>query len=417
GMGPAWAAARNWCSYTVTRTVSCHVQNGTFLQRVFQGCRWPLACSGGSSYRTIVRPIYRVTYKTLTALEWRCCPGHIGANCEEGGKGAAPRRPSLRPTAFSGCLNCSRVGELTARLATLEAQVSPPALCHQPGVWPPPWLAMPPLEGCVSPGRGLSPGWRPGSRGPPGPSGPKGDAGGRGPSGIPGVKGPRGPPGKGGWGAPVGGGVPAWCLAPAEHPPPGQQILGGSVQQFWGSEGLQRCAAAGVRSLTGILPIFTLLFLPAGPPGPPGPPGRDGARGLPGEKGLPGPPGPPGPPAPVGPAIPRIAEPSKEGLGCGGGEGLHQLREALKILAERVLILETMIGLYGEGQGPLGWPPALWGVPHSRWQVTRPPRRHGGPWLADVMELRGGVPWHPLPSATGGGRAPGRGVGPTLAAV
>lgn len=34
------------------------------------------------------------------------------------------------------------------------------------------------------------------------------------------------------------------------------------------------------------------------------------------------------------------------------GEGLHQLREALKILAERVLILETMIGLYEpEGSG------------------------------------------------------------------
>lgn len=30
------------------------------------------------------------------------------------------------------------------------------------------------------------------------------------------------------------------------------------------------------------------------------------------------------------------------------GEGLHQLREALKILAERVLILETVIGLHGE---------------------------------------------------------------------
>ncbi|XP_027488880.1 EMI domain-containing protein 1-like, partial [Corapipo altera] len=73
---------RNWCSYTVTRTVSCHVHNGTFLQRVFQGCRWPLACSGGS-YRAVVRPLYRVTYRTLTALEWRCCPGHAGANCEE----------------------------------------------------------------------------------------------------------------------------------------------------------------------------------------------------------------------------------------------------------------------------------------------------------------------------------------------
>uniref|UniRef100_A0A663DQS8 EMI domain-containing protein n=1 Tax=Aquila chrysaetos chrysaetos TaxID=223781 RepID=A0A663DQS8_AQUCH len=113
GPAPGLSAPANWCSYTVTRTVSCHVQNGTFLQRVFQGCRWPLACSGGS-YRTVVRPIYRVTYKTLTALEWRCCPGHAGANCEEGENRhrpwegglilpcAAPRRPSLRPTAFSG---------------------------------------------------------------------------------------------------------------------------------------------------------------------------------------------------------------------------------------------------------------------------------------------------------------------------
>uniref|UniRef100_A0A8U7N169 Uncharacterized protein n=1 Tax=Corvus moneduloides TaxID=1196302 RepID=A0A8U7N169_CORMO len=102
----------NWCSYTVTRTVSCHVQNGTFLQRVFQGCRWPLACSGGS-YRAVVRPLYRVAYRTLTALEWRCCPGHTGANCEEeaptfltlrdtGRPSSAPRRPLLHPTAFSG---------------------------------------------------------------------------------------------------------------------------------------------------------------------------------------------------------------------------------------------------------------------------------------------------------------------------
>uniref|UniRef100_A0A8B9UFU3 EMI domain containing 1 n=1 Tax=Anas zonorhyncha TaxID=75864 RepID=A0A8B9UFU3_9AVES len=125
----------NWCSYAVTRTVSCLVQNGTFLQRVFQGCRWPLPCSGGS-YRAVVRPAYRVALRTVTALEWRCCPGHGGATCEEdphsflalrdtARPSAAPqRRTPLRPTAFSGCLNCSRVGELTARLATLEAQVA-----------------------------------------------------------------------------------------------------------------------------------------------------------------------------------------------------------------------------------------------------------------------------------------------------
>lgn len=101
---------------------------------------------------------------------------------DAGRPSTAPRRPSLRPTAFSGgslpkpaalawakrggcpppngpvppaafrptgCLNCSRVGELTARLATLEAQVSP-TLCHPPGVRPPPWLTVPPLEGCRS---------------------------------------------------------------------------------------------------------------------------------------------------------------------------------------------------------------------------------------------------------------------------
>ena len=37
---------RNWCSYVVTRTVSCHVQNGTYLQRVLQNCPWPMSCPG-----------------------------------------------------------------------------------------------------------------------------------------------------------------------------------------------------------------------------------------------------------------------------------------------------------------------------------------------------------------------------------
>ncbi|NXX63513.1 EMID1 protein, partial [Scopus umbretta] len=393
--GASGFPSSNWCSYTVTRTVSCHVQNGTFLQRVFQGCRWPLACSGGSSYRTVVRPIYRVTYKTLTALEWRCCPGHTGANCEEGGspylpphaasvwakEGWVPPPDHLCPCFLpAGCLNCSHIGEMTARLTTLEAQVARLSVAELPASLAPKGSApgrgpgtgqlwgSPATHG--SPGDHGKAGRRPGSWGP---SGPKGDAGGRGPSGIPGVKGPRGP---------------------------------------------------------------------SGPPGPPGPPGRDGARGPPGEKGLPGPPGPPGPPAPVGPAIPRIAEPrdpilsntfteTTEGIvgpagppgpvgpmgppgppgpigppgppgpegrtgapGAAGppgekgdrgpqgqpgsrgqdgaqgepgprgepgekgtwGEGLHQLREALKILAERVLILETMIGLYepepGSGSGP-----------------------------------------------------------------
>ncbi|XP_019394870.1 PREDICTED: EMI domain-containing protein 1 isoform X3 [Crocodylus porosus] len=251
--GLQYTNRRNWCSYTVTRTVSCHVQNGTFLQRVFQTCRWPMGCSGGS-YRTIVRPMYKVAYKTFTALEWRCCPGHTGANCEE------------------GCLNCSKVMEMTARLNTLEAKMallsaaelatSPapnkhlltkgPAHSDSVQLWGSPATHGSPgdegMRGSPQAGERLagvipSQDRKTGSQGPPGPSGPKGDTGSQGPSGVPGIRGPAGPP---------------------------------------------------------------------GPPGPPGSPGRDGVRGIPGEKGLPGlpgPPGPPGPPIPVGPVIPQIPDP------------------------------------------------------------------------------------------------------------
>ncbi|XP_073168649.1 EMI domain-containing protein 1 isoform X3 [Lepidochelys kempii] len=270
------ANPRNWCSYMVTRTVSCHVQNGTFLQRVFQGCHWPGGCNGGS-YRAIVRPAYKVAYKTVTALEWKCCPGHTGVNCkeetisyvapQEAGRPAPLRRLPLRPATYSGCLNCSKVVELTARLSSLEAKVAllssaEPATSLVPNrhlvtngaapsysyqLWGSPSTHGNPGDEGVkgNPGemlRGAVPGrdGKPGPQGLPGPLGPKGDPGSQGPTGNPGAKGP------------------------------------------------------------------------AGPPGPPGPPGQDGARGIPGEKGfpgLPGPPGPPGPPAPVGPTVSRIADP------------------------------------------------------------------------------------------------------------
>uniref|UniRef100_S4RSX9 EMI domain-containing protein n=1 Tax=Petromyzon marinus TaxID=7757 RepID=S4RSX9_PETMA len=77
---------RNWCQYTVTKMVTCQVQNGseTYTQRLYQSCRWPLRCSNIVSYRTLIRPMYRVTYRTVSAFEWRCCPGFMGPSCEEG---------------------------------------------------------------------------------------------------------------------------------------------------------------------------------------------------------------------------------------------------------------------------------------------------------------------------------------------
>nr|XP_028683719.1 EMI domain-containing protein 1 isoform X12 [Macaca mulatta] len=293
--GAAWSIGaapfsgrRNWCSYVVTRTISCHVQNGTYLQRVLQNCPWPMSCPG-SSYRTVVRPTYKVMYKTVTAREWRCCPGHSGMSCEEvaGSSGSLEpmwsgntmRRMALRPTAFSGCLNCSKVSELTERLKMLEAKVAMLTVIEQPApltpatpedpapLWgPPPAQGSPGDGGLLGPAGTLTSAYPPtpglpgaiesvrvpllprndqvGARGLPGPTGPKGDAGSRGPMGM------RGPP--------------------------GDPLLSNTFTE-------------------------TNNHWPRGPTGPPGPPGPMGPPGPPGPTGVPGSPGHIGPPGPTGP--------------------------------------------------------------------------------------------------------------------
>ncbi|XP_054628517.1 EMI domain-containing protein 1 isoform X3 [Dunckerocampus dactyliophorus] len=374
---------KNWCPHTVTKTVSCQVQNGTVVQRVYQTCRWPQGCTGGS-YRTVVRPSYKTVYRTVTSLEWKCCPGFSGTACEEGKQQVAQeaiRKPSTlrRPPARTGdplsnCLNCSRITAMNDRLSSLEAKVQgltalPSITQRYPlskgGVAPEAALLMgtspaqgaPGEQGPAGPqgekGRDGIPGrdGKPGSRGLPGPSGPRGEAGVRGPSGAPGSKGtpgpagPRGPPGlPGERGLPGPPGPPAPASARIPEPDNRGKDL-----------------------------FFTNTFHdsrpgPQGPPGPIGPPGPKGPVGPPGPSGQNGKPGTPGTPGAVGPKGERgergpsgyqgergfrgepgapgpKGEPGEKGL---PGDGIHQIREALKILAERVLILETMIGIHGE---------------------------------------------------------------------
>nr|KAF6282187.1 EMI domain containing 1 [Myotis myotis] len=356
--GAQFSGRRNWCSYVVTRTISCHVQNGTYLQRVLQNCPWPMSCPG-NSYRTVVRPTYKVMYKTVTAREWRCCPGHSGPSCEEVAgssgfveprwSGSAMRRMMLRPTAFSGCVNCSKVSDLAERLKVLEAKVAVLTVTQQAV---PPTPAAPedpaPLWGSPaaqgSPGdgdlRGL-PGAREtprapllprddrvGARGLHGPIGPKGDIGSRGPTGM------RGPP--------------------------GDPFLSNTFTE-------------------------TSSHWPQGPAGPPGPPGPMGPPGPPGPMGIPGSPGHTGPPGPTGPQgisghpgekgeRGLRGEPGPQGsMGQRGepgpkgdpGEKSHwapslqsflQQQAQLELLARRVTLLEAIIWPEpeGSGAGPAG---------------------------------------------------------------
>ncbi|NXM70199.1 COQA1 protein, partial [Serilophus lunatus] len=340
--GSGFASRRHWCHYTVTRTVSCQVQNGseTVIQRVYQSCRWPGPCANLVSYRTLIRPTYKMSYRTVTTLEWRCCPGFTGSNCEE------------------ECMNCTRLADMTERLNTLEAKIllleaaerSPPLENNLPitgttATWYDDLLpdAFPLLNpgtvlrktvgsvGQVGPPGPVGPTGLPG---PPGPKGEKGQPGERGPAGPPGLVGPQGPrglPGETGIPGPPGPpGPPATPSLPLTF----QQGVLYSLQPTAEKENGEPQLASTV--------IDTIMAGASGPKGPPGPIGAPGSQGLPGSPGQPGPKGSKGDRGERG-------EPGKKGEeGDKGtdGEGVQQLREALKILAERVLILEHMIGIH-----------------------------------------------------------------------
>ncbi|XP_073486642.1 EMI domain-containing protein 1 isoform X1 [Aquarana catesbeiana] len=379
------SSRRNWCSVPISRTVSCQVQNGTFLQRVYQNCHWAAGCSGGS-YRTVVRPTYRFTYKTVTVLEWRCCPGYRGANCDDGPGSLSEVQDSPRITTtvrkmpprdgatFSGCLNCSQIPELSERLSTLEAKVAMIAasdvaqgtrsLPQSAGLWGSPQARGGPgevgIKGSMTPASRDSLIAQEGMSTRKGPIGPIGTPGGqgspmKGPAGPPG---PPGPPGRdGAAGAPGERGLPG----PSGPPAPAYQRL--VDQDLFNSNRFSESGgynAQGPRGPPG----------PAGPPGPqgktgppgmmgqnglPGPPGRDGPRGERGDTGLVGQPGEPGTKGEMGPPGQK-GEPGERGEPVVSLASFLQLQEQLELLVKRVTLLEYI--MWPETDGGSGTEPS-----------------------------------------------------------
>ncbi|XP_021271484.1 collagen alpha-1(XXVI) chain isoform X9 [Numida meleagris] len=277
------------------------------------------------------------------------------------------------------CMNCTRLADMTERLNTLEAKIllleaaerSPPLENNLPitgttATWyddllPDAFPLLNPgtvlrktvgpvepkghrgaeeqlitqgLPGQVGPPGPVGPTGLPG---PPGPKGEKGQPGERGPAGPPGLLGPQGPrglPGETGIPGPPGPpGPPATPSLPLTF----QQGVLYSLQPTAEKEnGEPQLASTVIDTIMAGLPGPRGAPGPMGPPGPPGasgPKGPPGPIGAPGSQGLPGSPGQPGPKGSKGDRGER-------------GEGVQQLREALKILAERVLILEHMIGIH-----------------------------------------------------------------------
>ncbi|KAK2851758.1 hypothetical protein Q5P01_008034 [Channa striata] len=75
----------NHCAYVVEKTVSFTVQDGAapYVKAEYSKCSWGKKCPT-LMYRQMYKPIYKVAHKTVTELEWRCCPGYSGYDCMEG---------------------------------------------------------------------------------------------------------------------------------------------------------------------------------------------------------------------------------------------------------------------------------------------------------------------------------------------
>uniref|UniRef100_A0A8C5U493 Elastin microfibril interfacer 3 n=1 Tax=Malurus cyaneus samueli TaxID=2593467 RepID=A0A8C5U493_9PASS len=96
---PALPSATSYCAYVVQRNVTCTLQDGaeSYVKAEYHKCSWGPKCPGKVLYRTFFRPKYKIGYKTVTELSWRCCPGFMGEGCHDSPTdqpGLLPQHPS-----------------------------------------------------------------------------------------------------------------------------------------------------------------------------------------------------------------------------------------------------------------------------------------------------------------------------------
>ncbi|KAG8509882.1 Collagen alpha-1(XXVI) chain [Galemys pyrenaicus] len=293
----------------------------------------------------------------------------LAVHCWVGGlRGLLGMHPRTRPVLIVCPDRLPSSGPQVLLLEAAEQPSGPDNGLPVPQSTPPTWNEdfLPDAIPLAHPGprrrRPTGPVGPPGQTGPPGPAGPPGSKGDRGQAGE---KGPAGPPGL--LGPPGPRGLPGETGRPGPPGPPGpagspglplnvpQGVLYSLQPPTDKDNGDTQLASAAVDTVLAGIPG------PRGPPGPPGPPGPHGPPGPPGAPGSQGGPnhldslqGLAGEQGTTGPSGEPGSKVEEEEKAAAEGEGVQQLREALKILAERVLILEHMIGVHDPLASPEG---------------------------------------------------------------
>ncbi|KAM7113154.1 LOW QUALITY PROTEIN: multimerin-1 [Ciconia maguari] len=74
---------KNWCAYVHTRLLPTAVVDNleTFSSGRAKPCTWHIGSCAQRS-QTTTHQAYRIRHKIVTSLEWKCCPGYSGQNCQ-----------------------------------------------------------------------------------------------------------------------------------------------------------------------------------------------------------------------------------------------------------------------------------------------------------------------------------------------